>query len=127
MTPQQRFTRRRFLDSAAATSGGILFSGAIGLGADSSATPPDFPSTDHFWYRQQAAGPYIDSQRENRAFGYADGKIFLSEDNGRTWPHSIAFCRSRPLIIEYVSTARGKHDLNARYQYRRTCDSQIEG
>ena len=48
-------------------------------------------STDHFWYRLQPAGPYIDSQRDNKAFGYADETIFLSEDNGRTWPHSIAF------------------------------------
>jgi len=48
-------------------------------------------STDHFWYRLQPEGPYIDSQRDNKAFGHADGRIFLSEDNGRTWPHSLAF------------------------------------
>jgi len=50
-----------------------------------------FPSTDDFWYRLQPEGPYIDSQRGNKAFGYADERIFLSEDNGHTWPHSIAF------------------------------------
>ena len=48
-------------------------------------------STDHFWYRPQPEGPYIDSQRNNKAFGFADGTIFLSEDNGDTWPYSIAF------------------------------------
>ena len=48
-------------------------------------------STDHFWYRLQPEGPYIDSQRDNKAFGYADGEVFLSEDNGHTWPHSLAF------------------------------------
>ncbi len=51
----------------------------------------DFPSTDHFWYRLQPAGPYIDSQRDHKAFGFADGAVFLSEDNGRTWPHRLAF------------------------------------
>ena len=48
-------------------------------------------ATDHFWYRPQPEGPYIDSQRNNKAFGFADGTIFLSEDNGDTWPYNIAF------------------------------------
>ena len=48
-------------------------------------------STNHFWYRPQPEGPYIDSQRNNKAFGFADGTIFLSEDNGDTWPYNIAF------------------------------------
>ena len=48
-------------------------------------------STDHFWYRPQPEGPYIDSQRNNKAFGFADGTIFLSEDNGDTWLYNIAF------------------------------------
>ena len=49
-----------------------------------------FPSTPHFWYRLQPEGVYVDSQRDNKAFGYADGKILLSEDNAHTWPHSLA-------------------------------------
>ena len=49
------------------------------------------PSTDHFWYRQQPAGPYIDSQRDHKAFGFSDGTVFLSEDNGHSWPHKVAF------------------------------------
>jgi len=48
-------------------------------------------STEHFWYRLQPEGLYIDSQRGNKAFGYAAGRILLSEDNGHTWPHSAAF------------------------------------
>ena len=36
-------------------------------------------------------GPYIDSQRDNKAFGFGDGKIFLSEDNAKTWAHSAEF------------------------------------
>jgi len=47
--------------------------------------------TDHFWYRPQPEGLYIDSQRDNKAFARAPGQVMLSEDNGRTWPHSLAF------------------------------------
>ena len=52
---------------------------------------PTVASTDHFWYRLQLDGPYLDSQRDNMAFGFTDDTIFLSEDNGRTWPHRSAF------------------------------------
>ncbi len=56
-----------------------------------SAAAVDTRSTDHFWYRLAPEGPYIDSQRKNKAFGFGDGKVFLSEDNAQTWPHSTAF------------------------------------
>jgi hypothetical protein len=59
-------------------------------------------STDHFWYRLQPEGPYIDSQRDNKAFGYADGRILLSEDNGRTWPHSIAFPNAHNITFSCI-------------------------
>jgi len=91
MTRQHPVTRRRFLSVTTATAGGILISGGHGLEADPNATPSDFPSTEHFWYRRQPAGPYVDSQRDNKAFGFSDGVVFLSEDNGRTWPHGMAF------------------------------------
>lgn len=51
----------------------------------------EIAETDHFWYRLQPEGPYIDSQRDNKAFGYADGQVLLSEDNAHTWPHRLAF------------------------------------
>jgi hypothetical protein len=69
----------------------MLISGTHRLNANGVAAPSGLASTDHFWYRQQPAGPYIDSQRDNKAFGFGDGTIFLSEDNGRTWPRRIAF------------------------------------
>ncbi|HOS93399.1 MAG TPA: hypothetical protein PLD23_02980 [Armatimonadota bacterium] len=47
--------------------------------------------TDHFWYRLQPEGLYIDSQRDGKAFAHAPGRVMLSEDCGRTWPHSLAF------------------------------------
>ena len=59
-------------------------------------------STEHFWYRMQPAGPYIDSQCDNKAFGHADGKIYLSEDNGRTWPHSAAFPNAHHITFSCI-------------------------
>ena len=102
MTPQQRVTRRRFLGAAAATAGGMLMPGARRLNANPIAAASDFPSTDHFWYRPQPAGPYIDSQLDHKAFGFADGTVCLSEDNGRTWPHSIAFPDARQITFSCI-------------------------
>jgi hypothetical protein len=59
-------------------------------------------STDHFWYRLQPEGPYIDSQRNNKAFGFVDGTILLSEDNGSTWPYSIAFPDARNITFSCI-------------------------
>ena len=103
MAPQQRVTRRRLLGFAAAIAGGMLMPGAIGLGADPAAAQSTFPSTAHFWYRPQPAGPYIDSQRNNKAFGYTEGTIVLSEDNGRTWPHSTALADAQRITFSRVS------------------------
>ena len=33
--------------------------------------------TEHFWCRLAPEGPYIDSQRDQWAFGFGDGKIFV--------------------------------------------------
>lgn len=76
--------------------------GAVAFGAESIATSTDFPSTDHFWYRRQPAGLFVDSQRDNKAFAYTDGKALLSEDNGRTWPHSIAFPDARHIVFSCI-------------------------
>ncbi len=59
-------------------------------------------STDHFWYRLAPPGVYIDSQRDNMAFGHADGKILLSKDNGHTWPHSIAFPDAQNISFSHI-------------------------
>jgi hypothetical protein len=79
-------SRRQFLTSAAAASGLLLLdpktlrAAAGGIG-----------SNEHFYYKLGPTDVYIDSQRDNQAFGYAPGKILLSEDNGKTWPHTAAF------------------------------------
>jgi hypothetical protein len=102
MMKQQPVTRRRFLGAMTATSGAILLPGSIGRGAESRPPPSEFPSTAHFWYRRPAAGRYIDSQRGNKAFAYAEGKVFLSEDNGQTWPHSLAFPDAQRITFSHI-------------------------
>ncbi|MHC4629397.1 MAG: beta propeller repeat protein, partial [Planctomycetota bacterium] len=88
VTPQRRITRRRFLATSAA---GALMAHAHRLNASALAAQSSVGSTEHFLYRLQPEGPYIDSQRDNKAFGFDDATIFLSEDNGGSWPHSVAF------------------------------------
>jgi len=86
MHPQQPFNRRQFLGTAAAvTASGVLGSGISQL----SAAPTR--ENEHFWFRLAPQGPYIDSQRDHKAFGFGDGKVSLSEDNGATWAHHAAF------------------------------------
>lgn len=80
-------TRRQWLGATTATAGSFLLPRPGRLNAAIS----DVAETKHFWYRGAPAGPYIDSQRDNRAFGFGDGKIFLSEDNAKSWAHSAAF------------------------------------
>ncbi|WP_166831214.1 WD40/YVTN/BNR-like repeat-containing protein [Thalassoroseus pseudoceratinae] len=83
------FTRRDFLSTAVAS--GLLMTGIDGMLAAPETAGPTEGETDHFWYRLAPEGPYIDSQRDNKAFGFGDGQIFLSEDNGKTWPHTAQF------------------------------------
>jgi len=90
-TPPRRITRRRFLSTTALSAGGMLMAGARRLDAGPVAALSDSASTEHFWYRAPLAGPYIDAQRDNRAFGFGNARIFLSEDNAHTWPRSASF------------------------------------
>jgi hypothetical protein len=87
MNPLSSLNRRHFLGTTATTAGSFLLSDSVRLAAATSEPA----STEHFWYRLAPEGPYIDSQRDNKSFGFGDGKIYLSEDNGKTWPHSAAF------------------------------------
>lgn len=88
MNGRSDFNRRRFLGAAAAASvAGGLIQNAAAVDPATTATR----ETEHFWCRLAPLGPYIDSQRDNKAFGFGDGKIFLSLDNGHTWAHSAPF------------------------------------
>jgi hypothetical protein len=89
MNQAHHFPRRQFLKTAAAaTACGMFGSTITGLRA---ATPGTVRETEHFWCRLAPPGPYIDSQRDNKAFAFGDGKIFLSEDNSASWAHSAPF------------------------------------
>ena len=79
------FSRRRFLatGSAAAVSSLSLspLRAAEGTG-----------ETDQFFYRLSPPdGPYIDSQRGNKAFAFTPEKILYSEDNGKSWARQTPF------------------------------------
>jgi hypothetical protein len=92
------FNRRRFIGGTAATAGGLLLPRSTKLFAAS----PEPASTKHFWYRLAPPGPYIDSQRDNQAFGFGDGKISLSEDNGKTWPHNAPFAEAENITFSVI-------------------------
>jgi len=88
MSRQYAPTRRRFLTNiTASVAGSMLLPRPSGM-----AAPGDIGETDHFWYRLAPKdGPYIDTQRDHKAFGMGDGKIYFSEDNSRTWARSLDF------------------------------------
>ena len=91
-------TRRQFLTTAAAAAGGTLLPRRNVLAATNGIS-----KTDHFWYRLAPTdGPYIDSQRDNKAFGFGDGKILLSEDNAKTWPHSAEFADAEDIMFSCI-------------------------
>lgn len=102
MTQTPQVTRRQFLGAVAAAAAGSTLPGTISLGAEASVPPAEVRSTDHFWYRLQPAGQYIDSQRGNKAFAYAEGKVLLSEDNGHTWPHSLPFPDAQRITFSHI-------------------------
>ncbi|MEO6740314.1 MAG: twin-arginine translocation signal domain-containing protein [Chthoniobacteraceae bacterium] len=98
MNPQSHFTRRHFLGTAAAAT----VAGLLGPGISTSRAATATGETKHFWYRLAPEGPYIDSQRGSKAFGFGDGKIFLSEDNAKTWAHSAPFPEAENITLSVI-------------------------
>ena len=85
MSSRKLLHRRQFLGTTAAVAAvGSLYN-----------SPPLYAAatreTEHFWCRLAPEGPYIDSQRDNKAFGFGDGKVFLSDDCAKTWAYSAPF------------------------------------
>lgn len=90
----------------------IIVGGAIaGLGAMAGLRPlnvlalaelPAQGETEHFWYRLARQSPFLHSQRDNKAFGFNDGMIFLSEDNGKTWPHEGKFGEAQNITFSCI-------------------------
>ncbi len=95
-------SRRQFLMTAAAAAGGMWLFGPLKRTAGKIGDSSDSSSTDHFWYRRPTEGPYIDSQRANKAFGFSAGEVHLSEDNGRTWPHKMPFPNAHNITFSYI-------------------------
>lgn len=86
MKPKTRtpsLKRREFLGTT------LLAAGGISLDA---AAQEQAGETEHFEYKLAPAdGPWIDTQRGSRAFGFREGEIFVSEDNSKTWPLRAEF------------------------------------
>jgi hypothetical protein len=99
MKPPSHPTRRQFLTTTVATAGSVLL---LGGARTLNAASTEVASTAHFYYRLGPAWPYIDSQRDNKAFGFGDGKIVLSEDNGKTWPHQAAFAEANNITFSCI-------------------------
>ncbi len=91
-------TRRQFLATAATAAGTVLLPRFNGL-----AETDGVGKTDHFWYRLAPPdGPYIDSQRDNKAFAFGNGKVWLSEDNAKTWAHSAPFADAEDIMFSSI-------------------------
>jgi len=99
---QTPLTRRRFLGASAAAACGVLTVRSGVWSADLPTAQGDAASTEHFWYRLQPPGPYVDTQRDSRAFGFTDSAVMLSEDNGSTWPHTAPFPDTRHITFSHI-------------------------
>ena len=62
----EAFNRRQFLQSSAAVAIGALAVPRLSRALAAAGTG----ETDHFFYRLAPEGPYIDSQRDNKAFAF---------------------------------------------------------
>jgi hypothetical protein len=80
----QPLTRRSWIGASALTLSSLSLSRHL-------RAAPIIGQTDHFHYRSAPDGPYIDSQRDHKAFGFSPGRIHYSEDNAKTWQHSAEF------------------------------------
>lgn len=63
---------------------------------------PEISSTEHFWYRLQPEGIYIDSQRGRWAFAFGADRVYLSEDNGHSWGYSAAFPDAQKITFSHI-------------------------
>ena len=97
-----QLTRRRFLSTSTAAASSLLAPRMHRRLIAGEIAVAECPSTDHFWYRRQSLGPYIVSQRDNKAFGFTEKSILLSDDNGRTWPHVSSFPEAQRITFSCI-------------------------
>lgn len=96
----QRLSSRRhfFATTVSASAGSVLLPSFRPLNAAAIEG-----ATEHFSYRMPSTdSPYIDTQRDNKAFAFGGGKIMLSEDNGKTWAHSAAFAEADNITFSVI-------------------------
>lgn len=90
-------TRRQFI---AATTGATLSAGLpINL---ATAQGPAQGETDHFWWRIPSDQPYVDSQRDHKAFAFDDQSIYLSQDNAKTWSTRLGFKDAKNITFSQI-------------------------
>lgn len=58
--------------------------------------------TEHFFCRLAPPFPYIDSQRDNKAFAFGKGQIFLSDDNCKTWGYAHEFAECEKITFSCI-------------------------
>lgn len=80
-------SRRRFLHTAAAISA-FPFVPRFVKGQEAG---PEGETEDFFYRLSPPDGPYIDSQRDNKAFAFHEGHILYSEDNSHSWARKTPF------------------------------------
>lgn len=102
MTIQRSLNRRSVMTMAAASAGGLVLGAHRGSAAVNANPKWITGETDHFWYRHSADGPYVDSQRDNKAFAFDERKIYLSEDNGQTWPYQASFSNAKNITFSVI-------------------------
>jgi len=100
MATHNRDTRRGFLKKAATFS--TLVSIPLPAFASEKFPWPETKETEHFFYRLQPTGLYVDSQRDHMAFAFDQGHVYFSEDNGRTWPYTSDFAEANRITFSHI-------------------------
>ena len=92
-------SRRRWLATAASGASCSLWPSLRSL----RAAPGGSGETEHFFYRMPGPDePYIDSQRDEKAFGFKGTEILLSEDCGKTWAHRAEFPDAKNITFSVI-------------------------
>lgn len=67
------------------------------------AAPAFNGENEHFiWRIPSSEEPYIDSQRDNKSFAFKGTQIMLSEDCGKTWPHTAEFVEAQNITFSVI-------------------------
>jgi hypothetical protein len=101
MHQSSEITRRSLMGTAAAM-GGAAFVGQYTLAIEADQKETVVGETKHFHYRLASSGPYIDTQRGSKAFGFADDAIYLSTDTAKTWAHQSKFPHASNITFSVI-------------------------